>query len=136
MDRGVGGAPPPSESNGWGWGGSGALAWRRAGSPLSLYASLRVSVTCTDLFWSVLMYTCIFIVINNLLPDNSQHCDSVNWEVVDASPTPSDLFTYKRMMMNMTCTAFIFLCNMFYYLCFDGAIHFMVGWWVVGAPPF
>ena len=49
-------------------GGDGGFPWGRAGldPPLLLYVSLPVPVVCTDVYWCVLMYICMFTDIDGL----------------------------------------------------------------------
>ena len=70
----------PSESKGCGWGG------------LPSGRAVAISVKCTVMCWYVLMHICMFIDIDGLLPEKSKHYYPVEWVVVGASPTPSDLF--------------------------------------------
>ena len=61
-------------------GGDGELSSGEEQASLSQYVSLRVSVRRMDMYWYDVMFTCSFIAIIDLLPDNNRHFDPVEWE--------------------------------------------------------
>ena len=110
---GVVGASPPSESKGWGGGLS--LGEGLVSISICFSVCLFVSVTCTDMYWYVLIY--MLIDLGDLLRDNNKYSYLVDWEVVGALPTPflfDHIYIYRRR--NLVCTTLILLCNKFYYL--------------------